>query len=195
MTAPQHGRSRRPPLPRGWRRLLARAPIGLYRVGLGPALGGRLLLLHHTGRTSGLDRRVVLEVIAHDAEQGTWILASGFGPEAAWYQNLRATPRARIRFRDRRHAVAAHFPDADEGGEIMARYARAHPRTARRLCAFMGFEDDGAPGSYRRAGRHIPSYVWKSHEGKTLPVGLRAGIDTHPCAGDRRGACARGERP
>lgn len=156
MTAPQHGRPRRPPLPRGWRRLLARLPIGFYRVGLGPVFGRRLLLLHHTGRSSGLDRRVVLEVIAHDAEQGTWILASGFGPKAAWYQNLRATPRARVQFGNRRYSVTAHFLDADEGGEIMARYAPAHPRMARRLCAFMGFEADGSLGSYRRAGRHIP---------------------------------------
>lgn len=38
----------------------------------------------------------------------------------------------------------------------MARYAPAHPRTARRLCAFMGFDVDGSADSYRRAGRRIP---------------------------------------
>ncbi|MBQ1110829.1 MULTISPECIES: nitroreductase family deazaflavin-dependent oxidoreductase [Streptomyces] len=156
MTSQQHARRSRPPLPRGWRRRLARLPIALYGVGLGPVFGRRLLLLHHTGRNSGLDRRVALEVVAHDRAEGTWILASGFGPEAAWYRNLRASPKTTIQVGNRHYAVTAHFPSADEGGEIMARYAPAHPRTARRLCAFMGFDVDGSADSYRRAGRRIP---------------------------------------
>ncbi|MDI3405009.1 nitroreductase family deazaflavin-dependent oxidoreductase [Streptomyces cavernicola] len=146
----------RPQLPRGVRRLLARLPIALYRAGLGPLFGGRLLLLHHVGRSTGLDRRVVLEVVAHDRERGSWTLASGFGPKAAWYQNLRRTPTATVQVGNRRHAVTAHFLTADEGGEILARYAPRHPRTARRLCAFMGFDVDGSADSYRAAGRRIP---------------------------------------
>ncbi|WP_329152104.1 nitroreductase family deazaflavin-dependent oxidoreductase [Streptomyces anulatus] len=156
MTSQQHAGRSRPPLPRGWRRRLARLPIALYGVGLGPVFGRRLLLLHHTGRNSGLDRRVALEVVAHDRAEGTWILASGFGPEAAWYRNLRASPKTTIQVGNRHYAVTAHFPSADEGGEIMARYAPGHPRTARRLCAFMGFDVDGSADSYRRAGRRIP---------------------------------------
>ncbi|MFC8626223.1 nitroreductase family deazaflavin-dependent oxidoreductase [Streptomyces anulatus] len=156
MTSQQHARRSRPPLARGWRRRLARLPIAFYRVGLGPVFGRRLLLLHHTGRNSGLDRRVALEVVAHDRAEGTWVLASGFGPEAAWYRNLRATPKTTIQVGNRHYAVTAHFPSADEGGEIMARYAPARPRTARRLCAFMGFDVDGSADSYRRAGRRIP---------------------------------------
>ncbi|MGQ4717042.1 nitroreductase family deazaflavin-dependent oxidoreductase [Streptomyces anulatus] len=156
MTSQQHAQRSRPPLPRGWRRRLARLPIAFYGVGLGPVFGRRLLLLHHTGRNSGLDRRVALEVVAHDRAEGTWILASGFGPEAAWYRNLRASPKTTIQVGNRHYAVTAHFPSAEEGGEIMARYAPAHPRTARRLCAFMGFDVDGGADSYRRAGRRIP---------------------------------------
>ncbi|MFD5202206.1 nitroreductase family deazaflavin-dependent oxidoreductase [Streptomyces sp. NPDC058375] len=157
MTSQEPAGHGRPPLPRGWRRRLARLPIAFYRVGLGPVFGRRLLLLHHTGRNSGLDRRVALEVVAYDPVQGTWTLASGFGPEAAWYRNLRATPKTTIQVGNRHYAVTAHFPSAEEGGEIMARYAPAHPRTARRLCAFMGFDvADGSADSYRRAGRRIP---------------------------------------
>jgi deazaflavin-dependent oxidoreductase (nitroreductase family) len=156
MTSQPHAGPSRPPLPRGWRRRLARLPIAFYRVGLGPVFGRRLLLLHHTGRNSGLDRRVALEVVAYDADRAAWFLASGFGPEAAWYLNLRASPKTTIQVGNHHYAVTAHFPSADEGGEIMARYAPAHPRTARRLCAFMGFDVDGGPDSYRRAGRRIP---------------------------------------
>ncbi|MEV3930610.1 MULTISPECIES: nitroreductase family deazaflavin-dependent oxidoreductase [unclassified Streptomyces] len=156
VTAQQHPTHHGPPLPRGWRRRLARLPIALFRVGLGPLFGNRLLLLRHTGRTTGLDRCVVLEIVTYDADRGTWVLASGFGPEAAWYRNLRATPKTTVQVGNRHHAVTAHFLTAEEGGDIMARYASAHPRAARRLCAFMGFDADGTAGSYRRAGLQIP---------------------------------------
>ncbi|MGW6285647.1 nitroreductase family deazaflavin-dependent oxidoreductase [Streptomyces sp. NPDC055107] len=157
MASRQHAGRGRPPLPRGWRRRLARLPITFFRLGLGPVFGRRLLLLHHTGRNSGLDRRVALEVVAHDRGEGVWFLASGFGPEADWYRNLRASPKTTIQVGNRHYAVTALFPSADEGGEIMARYAPAHPRTARRLCAFMGLDvADGSTDAYRRAGRRIP---------------------------------------
>jgi hypothetical protein len=43
-------------------RFMMRAPIALYRVGLGGLLGKRFLLLEHTGRKSGLTRRTALEI-------------------------------------------------------------------------------------------------------------------------------------
>lgn len=168
MAADQHTGPRRPQLPRGWRRCLARLPIALYRVGLGPLFGKRLLLLHHTGRSSGLDRRVVLEVVAHDRDRGTWTLASGFGPKSAWYQNLRKTPQATIQLGNRHYAVTARFLAVDEGAWIMARYATAHPRAARRLCALMGFDIDGSETSFRRVGHHIPFVRLESAPGQRL---------------------------
>ncbi|WP_328769816.1 nitroreductase family deazaflavin-dependent oxidoreductase [Streptomyces sp. NBC_00286] len=147
---------RRPQLPTGWRRLAVRLPILLFRVGLGPLFGKRLLLLHHVGRFSGLDRRVILEVVSHDPADASWTVASGFGPKADWYQNLRRQPKTLIQSGNRLHAVAAHFLSRDEGAEIMAGYARRHPRTARRLCAFMGLPADGGEASFREAGRAVP---------------------------------------
>ena len=147
---------RRPRLPSGWRRLALRLPILLYRAGLGPLFGKRLLLLHHTGRVSDRDRMTVLEVVSHDPAGASWTVASGFGPRADWYQNLRAQPKTLIRFGNRPHAVTAHFLPLDDGAEIMADYARRHPRTARRLCAFMGLPVDGGEASFREAGQAIP---------------------------------------
>ncbi|MFK4547817.1 deazaflavin-dependent oxidoreductase (nitroreductase family) [Streptomyces tendae] len=146
----------RPPLPEGWRRKAARAPALLFRVGLGPLLGRRLLLLHHTGRVSGLDRRVVLEVVAHEPESPAWTVASGFGPRADWYRNLRAQPKTVLQFGNRHHAVTARFLGPEDGAAIMEEYGARHPRTARRLCAFMRLPADGSATSLRRAGRAIP---------------------------------------
>ncbi|MFE0255776.1 nitroreductase family deazaflavin-dependent oxidoreductase [Streptomyces sp. NPDC059010] len=146
----------RPRLPTGWRRLAVRAPILLFRAGLGPLLGNRLLLLHHVGRVTDLDRQVVLEVVSRDAGGESWIVASGFGPKADWYQNLRHQPKTVAQIGSRPHAVTARFLPPPEGAEIMVDYARRHPRTARRLCGFMGFPVDGGEASLREAGRAIP---------------------------------------
>ncbi|MFF7734456.1 nitroreductase family deazaflavin-dependent oxidoreductase [Streptomyces sp. NPDC007984] len=147
---------RRPHLPSGWRRLALRLPILLYRAGLGPLFGKRLLLLHHTGRVSGLDRMTVLEVVSFDPAKPSWTVASGFGPRADWYRNLCAQPKTLIRFGNRPHAVTAHFLPSEAGAEIMIGYARRHPRTARRLCAFMGLPVDGGARAFREAGQAIP---------------------------------------
>ncbi|MBQ0886004.1 nitroreductase family deazaflavin-dependent oxidoreductase [Streptomyces sp. RM72] len=146
----------RPPLPEGWRRKVARAPVLLFRVGLGPLLGRRFLLLHHTGRVSGLDRRVVLEVVAFEPDTRAWTVASGFGPRADWYRNLREEPKTVLQFGNRHHAVTARFLAPEEGAAIMAEYGARHPRTARRLCAFMRLPSDGSAAALHRAGRAIP---------------------------------------
>lgn len=145
----------RPQLPAGWRRLAARLPILLFRCGLGWVFGKRLLLLHHTGRVTGLRRRAVLEVVEYEPDD-SWVVASGFGPSAAWYRNLRTEPKTIIEVGNRHHAVTAHFLTPDEGAEIMARYARRHPRTARRLCVFMGCASDGTDTGFRESGRAVP---------------------------------------
>lgn len=146
----------RPGRPTGWRRRALRLPLLAYRIGLGSIFGKRLLLLHHTGRVSGRDRTTVLEVVSFDAVEASWTVASGFGPKTDWYQNLRAQPQTLIRFGNRPHPVTARFLTPDDGAGIMSDYARRHPRTARRLCAFMGLPVGGSNESFRAAGRAIP---------------------------------------
>jgi deazaflavin-dependent oxidoreductase (nitroreductase family) len=155
MTSPRT-EPNRPQPPTGWKRLVARLPIHLYRIGLGPLFGKRLLLLIHTGRTSGTAHEVVIECVEHDPRARTWTVASGFGPQAQWYRNLCHTPQATIQSGRRYHAVTADFPSAEEGGWIMVRYAMAHPHPAQRLCAYMGFTVDGSVEGFRRAGESIP---------------------------------------
>lgn len=135
---------------------MARLPIHLYRVGLGPLFGRRLLLLIHTGRTTGLTRKTVIEVVEHDPAGGSWSVASGFGPKAEWYRNLLHTPQATIQVGRRYYPVTAHPVAPEDGGRLMARYAARHPLAARRLCRFMGYEVDGTEADYRRVGESVP---------------------------------------
>jgi len=145
---------KRPAPPTGLSRRLWRLPILLYRCGLGPALGGRLMLLTHTGRVSGEPRQAVIEVVGHD-ETG-YLAASGFGTGADWYRNLMARPAATIQIGRRSIPVTASPLPAADGGDVMARYAPRHPAAARRLCRLMGFAVDGSAEDYREVGRRVP---------------------------------------
>ncbi|MFE3323944.1 nitroreductase family deazaflavin-dependent oxidoreductase [Streptomyces sp. NPDC059176] len=155
METPDTEPHRREP-PTGWARLAARLPIHMYRCGLGFLFGRRMLLLIHTGRLSGATRRVVLEVVEYEPDSGAWTVASGFGPTAQWYRNLQHVPQATIQVGRRYHAVTARFLPAEDGSRIMAGYAEAHPRTAARLCAYLGLPGDGTQVGYRAAGEQIP---------------------------------------
>jgi deazaflavin-dependent oxidoreductase (nitroreductase family) len=144
----------KPAPPTGLRRRLWRLPIQLYRLGLGPLLGQRVMLLTHLGRVSGRPRQAVIEVVEHD-ERG-WVAASGFGPRADWYQNVMKAPDVTIQVGGRTLPVTATPLPAGEGAELMARYAPRHPAAARRLSKIMGFEVDGSVRDYREVGRLVP---------------------------------------
>ncbi|GAA2494488.1 nitroreductase family deazaflavin-dependent oxidoreductase [Streptomyces gobitricini] len=135
---------------------MSRLPVAMFRIGLGPLFAGRLLLLIHTGRTTGRTRKTVLEVVDREPGQPAWTIASGFGAQADWYRNLEHQPKATIQLGRRYHPVTARFLTPEEGAGVMVRYARAHPLLARRLSTAMGFPTDGSPESYRRVGRELP---------------------------------------
>lgn len=114
-------------------RAIVRAPIVLYRAGLGFIFGHRLLLLEHLGRKSGQRRYVVLEVVGRSAAGG-YLVASGFGAKAQWYRNLVAHPQARIRVGWSGYLPArARLLEADETMAVLRGYAEQHPGAWERL--------------------------------------------------------------
>jgi deazaflavin-dependent oxidoreductase (nitroreductase family) len=145
-----------PQPPRGLSRLLFRAPIYLYRIGLGWLLGGRFLLLNHVGRKSGLPRQAVVEVVRHDEASDTYVIASGFGERSQWFQNLMERPQVTIQVGRRKLAVTAERLSREAAGDEMVDYARRHAGAARNLARFMGFEVDGSEGDYRALGEEVP---------------------------------------
>ena len=115
------------------RRALARAPIALYRLGLGVLFGSRMLLLEHVGRTSGAPRYAVLEVTDRPGP-GRYVVVSGFGERAQWFRNVVAEPRVRVSVGRRRAVPAtAHRLPQDRAAALFADYPRRHPRAWARL--------------------------------------------------------------
>ncbi|MEI5585357.1 MULTISPECIES: nitroreductase family deazaflavin-dependent oxidoreductase [unclassified Agromyces] len=123
--------TRKPPRIVIW---LNRAPVALYRARLGGLLGGRFLMLTAIGRTSGLARRTVLEVVqrGEGSPPTLWVLAAR-GRRTDWYRNALANPHVDVHWRSRRFSATAHPLDEPERTRRLAEYRRRHPRTARLL--------------------------------------------------------------
>ncbi|TQN30339.1 deazaflavin-dependent oxidoreductase (nitroreductase family) [Haloactinospora alba] len=134
------------------RRALYRAPIWIYRLGLGGLLGNRFVLLTHIGRKSGRARQVVLEVVGRHEESGGYLVASGYGGRAQWFRNISTEPRVRFQVGWRRYTGTARPLPAEESGRRLAEYARRHPRTAAALMRAVGQEVDSTDASYERVG-------------------------------------------
>lgn len=121
-------------------RWLARAPIPLYRHGLGRLLGRRLLLLEHRGRRSGLPRYVVLEAV--DREPGSLFIASGYGPHSQWFRNVRADPRVRVwHGPDRGVPARATVLAGEENRRRLEVYRQRHRRAAAALGRTLGIAE------------------------------------------------------
>ncbi len=148
---------KQPRPPTGLGRLLFRVPIRAYHARLGWLFGQRLLLLHHTGRVTGKPREAILEVVDHDRRDDSYVVASGWGPTAAWYRNVRHGPQVRIEVGRRTIPVTAVALSAEEGADVFADYAARHRALARHLLPrLMGFEVDGSEADFREVGRRLP---------------------------------------
>src|SRR5699024_5988353 len=122
-------------------RRAARAPVALYRRGLGWLLGSRMLMLEHVGRRDREARYAVLEVIGRPAP-GRILIASGVGHGSQWYRNLEAEPRCHVSIgRLRRRPARARLLPADESERALARCAREQPAASD--CLGRVIEEDG----------------------------------------------------
>jgi deazaflavin-dependent oxidoreductase (nitroreductase family) len=141
--------------PAGLTRFVFRIPIHLYRLRLGWLFGRRLLLLNHTGRVSGKPRQTVLEVAERNGD--SYVVASGWGPTAAWYRNILHTPDVTIQVGTRTIPVTAIPLDKDDGGDVFEWYASRHRNAARyMLPRVLGYSVDGSDADFRAVGQHLP---------------------------------------
>ncbi len=122
-----------------------RAPIGLYRIGLGLLFGHRLMMLEHTGRSSGEARYVVLEVVTRPNKNEV-VIASALGRSAQWFQNLVAEPRCHVSIGLRRRVPAtAAVLEPGAAKDFLATYQAQHPAVWKRLESLMTSLHDGNP--------------------------------------------------
>lgn len=141
--------------PSGCSRLFFRAPIWLYRLGLGRLLGNRMLLLHHKGRITGLSRKAVLEVVRYDPLDNSYVVNAGFGPQSDWYRNVMANPEVAVESGGRTDQLKARRLTAEEGAAAMLAFAHKHPRQARLFAPYLGYRVNGSDDDWRALGREL----------------------------------------
>jgi deazaflavin-dependent oxidoreductase (nitroreductase family) len=133
-------------------RALFRAPIWLYRLGLGSVLGGRFVLLTHRGRSTGEARQAVLEVVGANDTTGTVLVASGFGSRSQWFRNIQVEPRVLFQVGNRRRRGTAEPLPPEESGRVLAHYAQQHPEVAAALMRGLGHDVGDSVAEYERLG-------------------------------------------
>ncbi len=145
------------PLPKGIKRLLFRFPILLYKVGLGPVLGGRFLKLTHRGRKSGLPRETVLEVVKHDRATGTYYIASGWGEKSNWLLNITISPGVKVQEGSRKFRAVARRLSPEDASAVLLDYGRRYPKAFGILTRnIVGESLEVSVENARRMADHVP---------------------------------------
>jgi len=107
-----------------------RAPVLLYRLGLGGLIAKHTLLLTTTGRRSGRPRVVPLD---YQQEGGALYLIAEGGSRSPWYRNLAANPEVEVRVGSRRmKGVATPLTDPQEKAHVLRLFLQRSERLAQR---------------------------------------------------------------
>ncbi|MBN2499343.1 MAG: nitroreductase family deazaflavin-dependent oxidoreductase [Anaerolineales bacterium] len=147
--------------PKGFARLLWRAPIWFYKVGLGWMLGKRFLLLNHIGRKSGKPRQAVLEVVRFDKDTHTYYVASGFGEKSDWFQNVMQHPDVTIQVGGKHYETSGVRLSQEAAEDELLTYNRHHPAALKNLASLMNYPYDGTEDSIRKLAALLPIISFK----------------------------------
>lgn len=122
-------------------------------------MGGRFLLLTHTGRMSGLPRQTVLEVVDANKAISSYSVVSAWGDKSDWYLNIVKQPLVSVQVGRQKWPAMARPLSPEQCGEAMVTYARRHPMAARNLLRLVGYAFEPSEGEYRRIGYESLRFV------------------------------------
>ncbi len=125
-------------------RSLLRAPTWLYRMHAGWLLGNRFVCIRHRGRRTGQPHLTVVEVVQFDRAIPEVVVISGWGAEAQWYLNIKASPAHAVTVGRRRWPCPQQrFLDETERLAVLERYAENHSFAAHVLARVFGLRGLG----------------------------------------------------
>jgi deazaflavin-dependent oxidoreductase (nitroreductase family) len=143
-----------------WR--LIRIPQLLYALGLGPLVGGFVLLLTTIGRKSGLPRKVPLQ---YEWEDGVVYLGSARGTEADWFRNILANPGVELQIGSRRYRGTANpLTDVESIADFLELRMRRHPRMMRVLLRMEGLSGPPSRADLEALSNRIAAVAVRSLE-------------------------------
>lgn len=117
-----------------WRPLL----LLIHRLHLGWLLNHWLVIVTHTGRRSGRDRRTILYVQHCDPQTKETTVVSAWGV-TDWYRNICATPATEIEICMERYVPKQRILEPEEIAELERQFRYRHPIIARVQCWLMNW--------------------------------------------------------
>jgi len=127
-----------------WLKFAVKAPIFLWRLGLGPIVGRVFMLITTIGRKTGLPRRTVVEYHVLP-ENGRKYAPCAFGPKAQYYRNIVADPHVTIQTADgTERMIATRVTDDDELVAVYELFRRRDPVVLNRYLDSLDIRPDPA---------------------------------------------------
>lgn len=143
--------------PKGLTKWFLKAPLWLYRNGLGWMMGERFLMFTHVGRKTGQLHQTVVEVVYHDETSDRYYIASGWGEKAHWLKNIAENPGIEVVVGRRRMDAVACRVEPAKGTQALLKYAERYPYAFRKLSkAMMGVELTPDQAGVLRMIEHVP---------------------------------------
>ena len=110
----------------------------------------------HTGRVTGEQRNVVLEVVRDDANKNAFYVASGWGEKSDWLLNIQKDHNVNVQFKRGSFPAVAERLSVEDAELEMLDYGRRHPAALKQLARIMGFRIESTEAAYRELGRYVP---------------------------------------
>ena len=125
----------------------------------GPLAGTTMILIHHIGARSGIERVSPLACSPQNNGRFAIIASNGGSPtHPAWYHNLKANPKIKVEVGTQTFTVLAEELDDTARAELWPKLIAESPaagefqtRTSRQIPVFMLTRQDGPAGDRLRA--------------------------------------------
>lgn len=137
-------------------RAVFRLPLVLYGVGLGWIFGHQFLVLTHAGRRSGNVHETVLKVLHYDLASKESIVASAWGEQTDWYQNIRAHPAIAVRTGNEWYVPRQRPLPIDEAFAVLEDWTRRQRWFAHLMLGQIGQGPDLSESQLRAFSASVP---------------------------------------
>jgi len=137
-------------------RIVFRAPLLLYRIGLGGLLGHQFLVLTHVGRRTGQVHETVLKVLHYDAKTRESVVAAAWGTRSDWYPNLQAHPPLAVRTAGLWYVPATRTLAAGEACKVFAEWTGRQRWFAELMLPQIGLSVDVSEAEQRAMVAGLP---------------------------------------
>lgn len=148
--------------PKGLLLLGFRLPVWLYRFRMGWLMGKRMIYFEHIGRTSGIKRRSIVEIIRYDQENDVYYVVSGYGEKADWFRNIMKTPNVSAQVGGRRFNAVVERLSQEMALEEFQDYTRRNPKMLKFLGNLIGIKLEGTEEEIEQLSQILPVITFTS---------------------------------